>query len=101
MGVGEEERGVAWSVLVFDERKLQVGRQYSHHHKSPKTLSRRSGLPDDSVGKTEEAREKCECGERAGMKRPKHFFFKKKWGEKESKKRGRGSKYVFASMRAV
>lgn len=45
---------------------------------SPETLSRRSWLPVDSVGKTEEAREKCECVERAGTKRPKRFFFSRK-----------------------
>lgn len=75
--MGGEGRRVTGSVLLFDERKLQVGRQksYPHPHKSHETLSRRSGLPVDSVGKTEEAREKCESGERAGMKRPKQILF--------------------------
>lgn len=51
----------------------------------PETLSRRSWLPVDSVGKTEEAREKCECVERAGTKRPKRFFFFEKKREREKK----------------
>lgn len=55
---------------------------------SPETLSSRSWLPVDSVGKTEEAREKCECVERAGTKRPKRFFFFKKKREREKNPRG-------------
>lgn len=69
---------------------------------SPETLSRRSWLPVDSVGKTEEAREKCECVERAGTKRPKRFFFFSRKRERERKKsQRRGSKYVFARMWAA